>query len=79
MNRTTVQLEGPLKTQLKRLAHERKSSMTEILNEVLRYGLESLAARPKKSGAFEWITSDAKPREDFDPADRSYLDVMDKE
>lgn len=79
MNRTTVQLEGPLKMQLKRLAQERKTSLTAALNEALRRGIEVLSAQPKKGGAFEWATSPAKPAADFNPADRSYLDSFDED
>ena len=77
MNLTTIQLQGQLRQQLKKLAHERKTTLQECLNDLIRLGLEMLTRKSQKS-PFVWHTVAAKPASWFDPADRSYLDVLDR-
>lgn len=77
MQRTTIQLQGQLRQQIKKLAHERKTTLQECLNDLIRLGLEMLARKTSKT-PFAWHTTKAKPVSGFNPADRSYLDFLDK-
>ncbi len=73
MHRTTIQLEGSLERELRRLAHEQHRSLKEVINDLLRRGLAALKPRhaPQK---LEWHIATGKPAAGFDPADReTYL------
>jgi hypothetical protein len=78
MQRTTIQLDGPLKQQLKDFAHAQNLSLKQVINQLLRKGLQATSESNRKSSpSFRWHVSPAKPIDSFDPADRkSYWDLI---
>lgn len=79
MNRTTIQLENVLASELKKLAHEQRKSISAVINDLLRRALGTMKSSGKQKPVFSWATASAKPAAGFDPSDRStYLDVLDE-
>ncbi len=71
MNRTTIQLDGPLKQQLKDYAHAQDLSLKQVINHLLRKGLQAIATiKPKSSTQWPRHVSYAKPVDSFDPSNR---------
>lgn len=78
MHRTTIQLEGALERELRRLAHEQRRSLKEVMNDLLRRGLAALKIR-SSTQKLEWHVASGKPSVGFDPADReTYLHHLDE-
>lgn len=77
MHRTTISLEGSVEQELRRLAAKEKRSFTELVNELLKKGLNIYKNLRRPPQELQWNTTQAKPNEGFDPADRStYLDII---
>ena len=79
MHRTTVQLESGLEMQLRKLANQQRRSLKDVINDLLRRGLEVSRGPKKGSRPLQWHTAAAQPAPGFDPADRTtYLDLLDE-
>ncbi|MBI2336334.1 MAG: hypothetical protein HYU97_06195 [Deltaproteobacteria bacterium] len=79
MHRTTIPLETKVEKELRLLSLQEKRSFKELVNELLREGLQSYRIRNKKKVEFHWNSSKAEPVAHFDPSDRStYFDLISK-
>lgn len=79
MNRTTIQLENVLASELKKLAHEERKSMSAVINDLLRRALGTMKSTGNRKRLFTWTTATAKPAAGFDPSDRdTYLNLLDE-
>ncbi len=76
MPRTTVDLDTRLLEDLKTLAAQRRLSMSQLANALLREAVRSADERPSRP--LEWETiEEGEFAPGFDPADRAYLDLLD--
>lgn len=71
MHRTTIPLEGPVERELRRLAASQRRSFKELVNDLLKRGLQAYRSQGKQKTTFEWRTAAGTPRPGFDPSDRS--------
>jgi hypothetical protein len=79
MHRTTIPLEGPVERELRRIAAEERRSFKELVNDLLKKGLQAYRTRKSAGAAFQWHTSDAVPNPSFDPSDRAtFFDLISK-
>lgn len=79
MNRTTIQLENVLASELKKLAHDQRRSVSAVINDLLRRALGTMRSGSTRKPVFSWATASAKPAAGFDPSDRgTYLDILDE-
>ena len=77
MHRTTIALEGPVERELRHLAAKEKRSFKEIVNDLIRKGLQAYRKEKSKKVEFIWHTGDSEIMPGFDPADRStYFDLI---
>lgn len=77
MHRTTISLEGPVERELRRLAARERRSFKELVNDLLKKGLQAYKTKKKQKVTFQWHTGDSPIRPGFDPADRStYWDFI---
>ena len=65
--RTTIALDDDLAEKLQEIAHKRRASFREIVNEVLRRGLSAQAPRPDRTKPFKADTFDSPFRAGVDP------------
>lgn len=79
MHRTTIPLEAPVESELRRLAAQERRSFKELVNDLLRRGLQAYRSVSKPKHPFEWHTAKGEPVSGFDVSDRStYMDVISK-
>lgn len=77
MHRTTITLEGTIERELRKLAASEKRSFTELVNDLLKKGLQIYRKIRRPSTALKWHTAGGVPQLGFDPSNRStYLDSL---
>ena len=78
MARTTVDLDVGVIEELKQRAAASRESMSQLLNRLAREGLMR-AEQTGEPPPLRWhVIEHVAPAPGFDPADRSYLDLLDE-
>jgi hypothetical protein len=65
--RTTIALDDDLAKKLQDIAHKRRESFRQVVNETLRRGLSTQLPRPSRSEPFRTDTFDSPFRPGIDP------------
>jgi predicted transcriptional regulator len=79
MTRTTLNLDQRLIDQLKHLAAHGRESMSRTVNRLLHEALRNERRSADRQRPFRWhVASGAEPTPGFEPADRSYLDLLEE-
>lgn len=78
MKRATLLLEDQLYLRVKELSHRRGSSLKEVINDLLRLALNTVALPKRTSGFKIPLHRGAKPNPAFDPSDRNTWDILDE-
>lgn len=79
MTRTTLDLDSGLIQELKHLAAQGRESMSRTANRLLRDALQRQQRERYDARPLPWhVAEGAAPAEGFDPADRTYLDLLDE-
>jgi hypothetical protein len=79
MARTTLDLDPALIEELKHLAASARESMSRTTNRLLRDALRKIREEQPKKKALRWnVVQKGTPAQDFDPANREYLDELDR-
>ncbi len=79
MKRVTLPMEDALYEQAKALSREFGKTLKDVLNDMLRIGLQKIRNQNKNNGNFKvpsFQTGKINPR--FDPSDRSTWDILDE-
>ncbi len=69
MARTTIDIDASVLRQIKRIARERGTSMTQVVSELLATALGAEPKRPVRAPAFRWETRAMRARVDLDDKD----------
>lgn len=77
MHRTTIPLENLVARELRRLAASERRSFRELVNDLLKRGLEAYRTAKNKRVEFQWHAGDGRLNPGIDIADRStYLEII---
>lgn len=77
MHRTTITLEKPVEKELRQIAVEGETSLSEVVNDLIKKGLKMRLAANVEKRVFQWHTSKGKPNSAVDISDRNtYLDLI---
>ena len=76
--RTTLDLEPGLLAQLKEQAAKERTTVSQLANQLIRMAFTAKQKQPDEV-PFKWhVVKNGQPADGFDPADRDYLDDLDK-
>lgn len=80
MTRTTIDLDQGLLEEIKALAARSRESMSRLANRLLRDAVNREKRARTGERPLRWnVVEDGRPAPGFEPADRSYLDLLDED
>lgn len=78
MKRATLLLESGIYEQAKALSREKRQSLKQVINDLLRLGLSSIGKTQTKKIKYKIPVYDMKPVPGFDISDRSTWDFLER-